>query len=402
MRSWTEEKKAWIKAVDDLFEQMFGSDFLTYFYDKDHGTRVNDKLVAGLLEYCHEHWESHYSTKEREPQEDPKHLCYPRNKPGIDMQQPEPKQHPAPKRAKRSHSLPKPMTGHPPPKPKPNLTVVIEDEGDFTTSQQTNLQLTMAKACITRAEVAALYSLIPPLTSRSPLTLKPVYGKSCSSDPFSLVNRPCESDIQKAQKILIDERKAAKNPTGIEIQGEEQFSENALSILKRYCTIADTHHKVSAEARWLLQVKCSPGEMVKLQNTLWHHPASSPILKYGKKGLDATSFSDLVEERYIDSFVIDICISKFLDESRAIGKSVTVYFPTEFYDWMSSSDKKYQQLQLREIVEQLASGDDLQQILVPVYMPNHWGLIFVDLANQEMYFDDGLMSAVTPRALPCV
>ena len=55
MRSWTEEKKAWIIAVDDLFEQMFGSDFLTYYYDKDHGTRVEDKLVADVLEYCHEH-----------------------------------------------------------------------------------------------------------------------------------------------------------------------------------------------------------------------------------------------------------------------------------------------------------------------------------------------------------
>ena len=35
-------------------------------------------------------------------------------------------------------------------------------------------------------------------------------------------------------------------------------------------------------------------------------------------------------------------------------------------------------------------------------MPNQWGLIFVDLASQEMYFDDGLMSAVTPIVIPCV
>lgn len=244
-------------------------------------------------------------------------------KSGIDMQQPEPKQYPAPKHAKCGHSLSKPMTEHPPskPKPKPEATVVIEDEGDFTTSQQTNLQLAMAKACTTRAKVAALYSLIPPLTTRSPLTLKPVYGKPSSSDPFSLVEHLCESDIQNAQKIRNEEQKAPKNPTGIEIQGEGQFSENALSILKHNCTIADTHHKVSAKARWLLQVKCSPRDMVELQNTLWHHPASSPILKYGKKGLDVTSFSDLVEERYIDSFVIDICLTKFLDKSNTNGVS---------------------------------------------------------------------------------
>lgn len=136
------------------------------------------------------------------------------------MQQPEPRQHPAPKHAKRSHSLSKPMTENPPLKPKLKAAVVIEDEGDFTTSQQTNLQLVMAKACTTRAEVAGLYSLIPPLTSRSPLTLKQVYGKPSSSNPFSLVEHPCESDIQRAQKMLNDEPKAGKNPTGIEIQGE--------------------------------------------------------------------------------------------------------------------------------------------------------------------------------------
>ena len=71
---------------------------------------------------------------------------------------------------------------------------------------------------------------------------------------------------------------------------------------------------------------------MRLQDAFWHHPTNRPILKYGKKGLDATSFSDLVEERYINNFVIDICISKFLDEARENGKNDTVYFPTEFPD----------------------------------------------------------------------
>ena len=86
--------------------------------------------------------------------------------------------------------------------------------------------------------------------------------------------RPCQSDIEEAQQLLSDERAAGKNPTGIEIQGHGQFSENALSVLKRFCTIAETSHKVSAEADWLLQMKFSPGDLVQLQDVLWHHPAS--------------------------------------------------------------------------------------------------------------------------------
>ena len=33
-------------------------------------------------------------------------------------------------------------------------------------------------------------------------------------------------------------------------------------------------------------------------------------------------------------------------------------------------------------------------------MINHWGLIYTDLANQQLYFDDGLASRVPPTALP--
>lgn len=81
---------------------------------------------------------------------------------------------------------------------------------------------------------------------------------------------------------------------------------------------------------------------------------------------------------------------------------MTLYFPTEFYDWMNCNDKYSQQLQLKDATKHLSNIDDLQHILVPVYMPNHWGLIFVDLAQKQMYFDDGLQSAVPTISLPSV
>ena len=83
-------------------------------------------------------------------------------------------------------------------------------------------------------------------------------------------------------------------------------------------------------------------------------------------------------------------------------RNVTVYFPTEFYDWMESDDKQFQQLQLSEASTYGSHINDMQQILVPVYLPKHWGLIFIDLVNQELYFDDGFMVAVPRMALPNV
>lgn len=476
---------------------MFGGDFLPYYYDKVHGTKVDDEATSMLLEYCHEYWESQYNGS-KEEHEGKEQFCSPganfisgiiqsaTQQPGaaeqtapvkqpvpapqtvpaqksVHMQQPAPtlnplpkqqpastlnpvpKQQPAPTQkpmpAKQQPTLTqKPVPKHQPaqtsPKQQPTPTqkqpvsakqepplkqakckdsdsvsgqstssspkaVVIEDENDyFKGSEQTALQLAITRAK-TRGELAALYSQIPPFAGFSS-SLKAVYDKPSQSDPFSVNERPCESDIQRALKLLSDERKAGKEPTGIEIEGKGQFSERALSILRRFCMITDVCRKVSSEAMWLSQMKFLPVERILLENALWHTSATSPIVRCGNKGIDPTSFSDLVEERYIDSFVVDTCISKFLGDRSVNVTNVTVYFPTDFYQWINSNDKTFQQLQLSARVEQLANINDLQQILVPVYMPNHWGLMVIDVINQELYFDDGLASAVPRNALPSV
>ena len=208
------------------------------------------------------------------------------------------------------------------PSPLQSAIIIEDDQDDSETSQVTTLEVAMAKAT-TRAEVAALFSLIPPVTLRSPCLLKPVFGKLSLWDPYSLAARPCSSDVENARKILNNERKVGKNLRAIDFQGVGQFSENALSVLTRFCAIADMYCKVSVEANWLSKMKCSPGDLVHLQDALWHHPTTQPILKHGKKDLDGTSFSDRVEERYVDSFVTDICISNFVYETGENGINST-------------------------------------------------------------------------------
>ena len=264
LKSWTDEKKTWIIVVCDLFEQMFGTDFLKYDYEKDHGGKVDDGLSSSLLEYCHEYWERHYSLDAGEPHDDNKHHCYPRansnaddvlqlvqkqqsaprhknsdassakfdspvieaqgNPPTAEPMKPQgdedesanidtgtnqqPKEEQSPtltytKRSSNAHS--NSLNCRPSPKIVDSATVIIEDECNLKASQQTSLQVAIAKAT-TRAEVAALYILIPKVASRSlSAQLKPVYGNPPISDPFSIAERPCESDIQKANKIIHDE-----------------------------------------------------------------------------------------------------------------------------------------------------------------------------------------------------
>ena len=59
-----------------------------------------------------------------------------------------------------------------------------------------------------------------------------------------------------------------------------------------------------------------------------------------------TSFSDLAEEWYIDSFVIDTSIAKLIEEARAIGKDDTLCFPLKVYEWITTSNKVFKQEKL--------------------------------------------------------
>lgn len=382
-----EEKKQWILVTADLFDQMFGGDFLKFKYDKDHGTKIDESVAANILEYSHNHWEKMYGSHNAEENDDQaKTLCHPRC--NLAETIPTKRQRKTSKRSLLPDST-SPITSSSP------KTVVLDDDKDATeiNAESSFLQKAFNKTT-SRAEVAALYHLLPPVAYRSSAKLTPVYDRVCASDPFKLSERPCESDIDKAQKLLRGEQNTGKNPTGIHIEGKGEFSETCLSVLKQFCRIAATYHKVSSERNWLLGMDCSPRDLALIQDALWHHPATCPFLRHERKGIDPTSFADLVEERYIDSFVIDICISKILDETLVSGSNHTVYFPTEVFLWLKSRDKTFIQKQLADTISRSSDGDTLQQILLPVHMPNHWGLVFIDLLNSALYFDDGLKTIV--------
>ena len=270
--------------------------------------------------------------------------------------------------------------------------------------EDSHLHNAMAKAK-TRAEVAALFSLLPTVSTKcsSTTALSPLFGsRSHFHDPCDLKERPCESLVTKAQALFESEKKAGRNPSGVKITGIGQFSEEGLTILKQFCVIADTKHKVSSEANSLAQLKCSSADLGRLQEALWHHPGNSVILRFGKKSIDVISFSDLAEERYVDSFIVDISIGKYIDEARANGNNETLYFPTEVYEWMKSDNATFKQTKVSKETSRLTIFDNLKQILVPVHMPNHWGLVVVDLASMNIYFDDGLTSVVPPTVLPAI
>lgn len=191
----------------------------------------------------------------------------------------------------------------------------ITEGGRLDGSNQAALRVSMDEATA-RVEVAALFNVIPRISSKLSSDLHPVYDDTTNSDPFTLNMHPCENVVKEAEKLPDDEMNEGNHPSGTDIVGIGQFSEHGLSVLKQFCTIANTRHKVCSEANWLNHFRCSSPDLVRIQEALWHQPATNIILRFGNKSFDFTSFADLALERYIDSFVIDISIGKYLEEAR--------------------------------------------------------------------------------------
>ena len=439
IRSWSKDTKEWIMKINGLFKQMFGGDFFTYTYSKDHGTSISEEMSSAILEYNHEHWEIQYAKslindEKRKADNTLGDECSNFGKPAVNVVI-DAMANQAPKSASRLAKQCKDSDGSSSDEPvngsfSPEY-VDLKDQYDFSSQNDfddsatleevvvigtstpdiadrneechSTLCDTMAKAT-TIAELAAVCSLLPPVSTSctaNTAVLHPEFG-SLLDNPFTIDVRPCETVVDSAQTLFDKEKTNGKNPSGVNITGIGKFSEEGLNVLKQFCVIADTNRKVSSEANWLARLKCSPADVKQLQEALWHHSPSTTILRHGKKSIDVASFSDLAEERYIDSFVLDISIAKFLEEARENGKDDTLYFPTEVYEWMRSGSKEFKQAKLKKEISKLKNVLNLKQILLPVHMPNHWGLVCVDLAKMNMYFDDGLTSAVPPMTLPTI
>ena len=148
-----------------MFNQIFGDDFLVYVYDKNKGTSVDENIVSGLLEYNHDSWETEYlkqltefSDKVTESNA-PMQNCGPKQLDFTDAQTA-----PAPSHAKSNSSEEKDEAGQ---------------TNSFNKGRATQPCTQLSSALFTastRAELAALDMLVPPVSSISSLLTKPSSG----------------------------------------------------------------------------------------------------------------------------------------------------------------------------------------------------------------------------------
>ena len=195
IRSWSEDTKSWIMMINDLFKQMFGDDFLLYRYCKEHGTIADEKVASGILEYSHEHWEHQYAKvlcigKETAHKMKATVFC----SPGVKMETEH--VHIKTDALEDSASSEAAVCEGSSDTSSDDLLVIGHISPDVTEKKEDSnsiLHDAMAKAK-TRAEVAALFSLLPPVST------------TCSStralSPFLVVDtRSVETTIGVGQNM---------------------------------------------------------------------------------------------------------------------------------------------------------------------------------------------------------
>ena len=265
-------------------------------------------------------------------------------------------------------------------------------------------------------------------TSTMPAIITPVQATQCSSSSSTLVTAaisPCNvpsvihaNTTVSTDSVMPDDntsllaainqnsmqgKKQGKEcPTGVIIPKLGTFSRSGITILKKFCKIASLKAVVRSEERWLNENpdRLSVAEICAIKEILWNHGENTTVLRAGGKSFDVASFSTLVGERYLDNFVIDVCILSFLQDFQ--GKSKALYLPSEAHTWLSTKDSQFIHRKLLGVLS-TSKVKELDLLLCPLHMnQSHWGLIVIDLLHRKLMFDDGYKLKPSTSVLPTI
>lgn len=142
----------------------------------------------------------------------------------------------------------------------------------------------------------------------------------------------------------------------------------------------------------------SMAEAFVIKDALWNQGENTTVLRVGDKSTDVASFSTLVEEQYLDNFVIDVCILCFLQHFQ--GRSKALYLPSETHTWLKTNNIHFIHRKLCEVLSN-SKENELDLLLCPLHMnQSHWGLIVTDLLHSQLMFDDGYKLQPDASVLP--
>ena len=410
---WTDEDQAWIKEMDNLMTSMLAVDFPRYTYEKKatpqgikNGSCTIYRDDIPSYKYIHDEWEFLYSRNSpintdlpvhcssptstdksddvnTAPQDSPVHCSSPTSTDKSDDVNTAPQDSPvhcgSPTSTEKSDDV------NTAPRDSPVHCSSPTSTGHANHSSETPLSICSNYSGLTRGEIASMN--LPPTTFILSKELEIVENnKHHPTNPYVLSCRPPESIVDEALKML------RSKVSGEVIQDDEDedkylvrlgklgyFTRDGLDVLKKFCAASITKRKVKEEMSWL------KSDDSRIKDALLSLCPSEEFVSLGNRSMDATDFSNLAGERYVDGYTIDIACLNAIRQSNRRGS--IIYLPSHTPIW-AASGTRFLKEKLSQFVHVASSP---LKIICPIHVGGcHWGLLYIDVEQMVAYYDDGM------------
>ena len=212
---------------------------------------------------------------------------------------------------------------------------------------------------------------------------------------MQLAVRPSESVLSKGYRLINgangEDSDDEELDVAVKMGDFGVFDCRALDIWTPASKGASIKCRVKEEENWL----CSSGgtltatQIQDIGALLFDSEPTQELLRIGNVFVDANDLSSLAGERYLTGFLIDAACLTYNEEAMKRGLH-SLYFPSFTQTWASSSNLLYLNSKLKPYI----SGRNLSEIrwiITPIHVNgNHWGLLCLNMARQQVFYDDGL------------
>lgn len=210
-----------------------------------------------------------------------------------------------------------------------------------------------------------------------------------ATDPFHLKEIPSENDVSIAKETLIAAKKTSEyhGDIAVRIPNLGTFTESGIHDIEKLRQMLRIKSSVIQEERWLKgdSQDITLNDQEAILDILHNRKPQETIIKHNGLSIDTHSLSTIACERYVDNFVIDVCLQKYCE-----GKHKYLCLPTHAFQWVKHDHNSFLKKKVIDWVGE-CSTSEVQIVFAPVHLNGcHWGLIVVDLTRKRCYFDDGM------------
>lgn len=379
----------WIEMFDGLFSNIFGEDYLNYNWDRAKGQMIISPNSFPTYVYDHALWEKSYPV----PGSNSSVPCSVSHI--VSSSSESPVVTPLPPTSQSASVISRPVSGTTSSRcntsklPCSSLPV----SNIATTTYVADLMV-CATADATRGQLSTLS--LPPVAQIPDHCICVVSDPERLNNPLQLMFRPSETALRKGYQ-LIDQANNDSESEDEDHQVAVKFGElgvfdcRAIDVLISACKASLTKMRVKEEEKWLQGSNgvLTAAQIHEIASLLFGSKPEQEILRVKDVFVDANDISALVGERYLNGFLIDALCLKYSEEAILSG-STSLYLPSLTQTWVSSGSLPH----LKSKLKPYLSGRNLagiHWILSPVHVNgNHWGLLCLNMASRQVFYDDGL------------